>query len=101
MILVIPTDTEHTASLIPRYIPLDIINVTLYNEATQVESTPLNNYSITNGIMSVTFDFNFIKDDKYQLKIDDTNGIIYRGKLIATDQDPQEFKQTNDLYYYE
>ena len=40
-------------------------------------------------------------DDKYQLKIDDTNGIIYRGKLIATDQDPQEFKQTNDLYYYE
>jgi len=101
MIVVLPTDTEHTTTLIPRYTPLEAIVITLYNEATKEESTPLNNYSITNGMMSITFDFDFSENDKYQLKISDTAGIIYRGKLIATSQEPQEFKQAKDLYYYE
>jgi len=101
MIQVYPINTEHTLLLIGRYDTSKAIVLVLYNEATQEETTPASTYELLNGIMSVTFDFAFVENDKYQVKISDVDGIIYRGKLIATSQQPQEFKQTNELYYYE
>lgn len=87
--------------LIGRYSTSKAIVLVLYNEATQEQNTPISTYEIINGIMSVTFNFTFAENDKYQVKISDVDGVIYRGKLIATSQDTQEFTQTKDLYYYE
>ena len=51
--------------------------------------------------MTITFDYNFIENDKFTIKISDSNGVIYRDKLISTSQTTQDFKSTKDLYYYE
>jgi len=65
MIQVYPINTEHTLLLIGRYDTFKDIVLVLYNEATQEETTPASTYGFLNGIMSVTFDFSFVENDKY------------------------------------
>lgn len=101
MITVLPINATHTFLLIGRHDTSAAIVLTLFNEATTIETIPAATYTIINGIMSITFDFDFVENDKFQVKISDASGIIYRGKLVATSQEPQDFKQTNELYYYE
>jgi len=96
-----PNDTTHLIAIIPRYYVDGEIDLFLYNELTQVETTLTPIYVTQNGIMTLTFDFNFSENDKYQVKITDANGIIYRDKIFATSQITQDFKATNDLYFYE
>lgn len=94
-------NNSHHLNILPRYYPNLDITVTLTNEITQEETIVTAEYMTVNGLMGVSFDYNFIKGYKYQIKITNEDGVLYRDKIIATDQDPQEFKQTNDLYYYE
>lgn len=99
MITALPIYTTHTIEIIHRYEPTALVTLALYNEATELETIPANTHTITNGIMAITFDFTFEENDKYQVKVSDLDGILYRGKLIATSQDPQVFEQSKDLYY--
>ncbi len=103
MIVVNPEDTNHTFDIIPRYYPRDIV-LELYNEVTQVSEIVNQLFVVNDGIMTVsfTYTFTYIKEQaKYQIKLTDNNGVIFRGKLIATSQTPQDYKQTNNLYVYE
>ena len=102
MKLVNPIDITHLIAIIPRYNTNDDLILSLYNEATKTE-TIINNTSIyQNGILTITFNFNFSENDKYQIKVYDTiYNIIYRDKLFASSQDMQKFKATNELYFYE
>jgi len=100
MIVLNPNDTSHSFDIIPRYYPTDYINVFLYNEETKFTSV-VNTYSILNGIMTITFNYTFIEGAKYQIKIEDANGVVYRDKMFITSQNTQEFKATKDHYYYE
>ncbi len=95
-----PDNTTHTLKVIPRFYPNLDITVYLYNEATQVTETPSNTYNITNGKLNVTFDFTFVNKDRHQIKISEGEKVVYRGKLVTTNQDPQDFKLTDGLYYY-
>ena len=101
MKVVNPNDTTHVIKLIPRLYEITSIDLSLYNEATQVTTTVTDAYSITNGISTLTFDFTFEENDKYQFKLVNGSNVVYRGKLIATTQDTQEYKLTNGLYTYE
>ena len=101
MIQVLTTDLEHSISFIGRYEPTIECVLLLYNEATKIESIIANTFSTTNGITTLIFTHTFLENDKYQIKISDDDGIIYRGKLISSVQVAQDFKQTKDLYYYE
>ena len=101
MKVVDPNDTTHTIKLIPRFYGISSIDLSLYNEADQVTTTVTDAYSVTNGIATLIFDFTFLEDDKYQFKLVDGSTVIYRGKLIATSQEPQEYKLDNGLYSYE
>lgn len=98
---VLPIDTTHTIKILPRFYPIDVISLSLFNEGTQVTEVIAATYTISNGIMSVTFDFDFLENAKYQIKISENANIAYRGKLIASSQVPQEYKSANGLYYYE
>lgn len=100
MKIVSPNDTNHTISLIPRYYPTDAVVFTLYNESTKENTVIDNVYTIDNGVFTIYFDYNFENKDKFQIKIEDNN-IVYRGKLLVTNQETQEYKLTKDLYYYE
>ena len=95
-----PTDSTHTLSVVPRFYPNLAIVVYLYNEASKVETTPTNTYSISNGKLKIKFDFTFVDKDRHQIKITENDVVVYRGKLLTTTQEPQDYKQTDSLYFY-
>ena len=101
MKVVSPTDTTHNTILIPRYFPTNSLTLELYNEASQVVTTVANTYSTVNGNLTITYDYTFAESDKYRVVIKEGLEVVFRGKLIATEQEPDEYKLTNDLYYYE
>ena len=46
------------------------------------------------------FDYTFKENDRYQMKISENDVITFRGKIVATDQTPQQFKLTTGKYTY-
>jgi hypothetical protein len=99
MKVVNPNDTEHTLQLIPRFYPTDTLVFSLYNEFTKISTDVDNIYVVTDGNLFITFDFDFEDNSKYQIKITENDEVVYRGKLIATTQTPQDYKLTNNVYY--
>ena len=99
MNVVIPSNTTHTLKLIPRLYPNDTLVLSLFNEATQATEIVDNSYLVTDGNLFLEFDYVFIENSKYQIKITQNNEVVYRGKLIATSQTPQDYKLTNNVYY--
>lgn len=99
MKVVDPNNTTHNIRLIPRAY-LEPIVLELYNEVTQVETVVPNMAIVSDGILSISFGFTFSEGDKYQIKLSNGTEILYRGKLFATTQQPQQYKMTEGLYYY-
>ena len=100
MKVVNPNDTSHTLVLIPRYYPTDSITMSLFNETTQTSENVENEYGITDGNLFIGFTYTFTENQKFQIKLTDALGVVYRGKVIATSQEPQEYKLTHNAYYY-
>ena len=100
MIVVNSKNTVHTFDIIPRYYPRAIV-LELYNEVTQVSEIVNQLFVVNDGIMTVSFSYTFTEQAKYQIKLTDENGVVFRGKLIATSQTPQDYKQINNIYVYE
>ena len=101
MNIVNPTDTTHQLVIIPRYGEPTEVMFDLYNEETQTEESITNTFGYLDGYLTVSFDYDFIDGQKFQIKLTDTSVVIYRGKLMATTQTPQTFKASNELFYYE
>jgi len=95
-----PSNSTHTLNVIPRYYPSNILVVSLYNEASKVTTTPTSTYNVTNGKLNITFTFTFVDKDRHQVKVTEDDVVVYRGKLLTTTQEPQEFKLTDGLYNY-
>ena len=93
--------TSHTLVLIPRYTPTSSLTFTLYNEALKTSETVSNTYSVTDGKLSLLFTYTFAENDKRSFVLKESNEVVYRDKIIVTDQDSQDFKETNGLYIYE
>lgn len=101
MKIVNPDNASHSLILIPRFYPLGVLVLTLKNEVTQVQTEVDNIYLVTDGKMTITFDFKFYEGEKYEIKINENYNGVYRGMLKATTQELQNYKQTKDAYYYE
>jgi len=100
MKVVNPEDTEHIITLIPRYYPKENINLSLFNEATKVIENVDNTHTVTDGVLFLSFEYTFTENQKFQIKLNQDNEIVFRGKLIATSQTPQDYKLTNNVYFY-
>lgn len=100
MKIVLPANASHDIDLIPRFYPTGAVVLSLYNEATQVTTTPSNSYVVANGVWTITFTKTFIEDDKYQIKITEGTDVVFRGKLLATAQNVQAYKLTDGYYSY-
>ena len=100
MNVVNPNNTTHNLKIIPRANNIGILIFELFNEETKQVFLPTFTALFEDGYLTLTFDFNFVENQKFQIKI--YNDIIYyRGKLMATSQNTQTFKASKDLYYYE
>ena len=67
-------------------------------ESTDVENT----FNFENGKLSVVFDYDFRDEGRYEVVIynEDSTDVAYRGIFIATTQETQDYKLTNDKFYY-
>lgn len=98
-----PDNANHTFSFIPRFDVTGNMDLYIYNETTKETTTKSTvTYTLTDGVVDVSFTFTFTDKGKYQLKAVKNGGdVVYRGKAIATNQTPDEYKLTTDLYFYE
>lgn len=99
MIVVNPEDAEHTILIIPRFYPSDSITVSLYNEVTQETSTPANTYETVDGNTFITFEYDFLENQNFQLKVTEDTEVVYRDKIFATSQETENYKLTQNVYY--
>jgi hypothetical protein len=100
MKIVLPENTEHNLILIPRFYPSDTVVLQLTNEATNAKEDVRNTYTIDNGYMLVNFDYEFTEKQRFSIKIYDESGVVFRGKILATSQETQNYKQTLNVYEY-
>ena len=100
MVVVNSTEDTHRPKVVPRFAPSSIVVLELYNETTREVSTPSNLYLYIDGIMTFTFNFTFDEDSKYQMKVTEDGNVVFRGKLIAINQDAQNYDPSQGLYTY-
>lgn len=101
MKIVNPNNTNHEFKLIPRFYPSGELVLSLKNESTAIETTIANTYTILDGYLTINFDFTFKNKDRFQFNIFGDNDIVFRGKIYATSEETQDYKQTNGVYRYE
>ena len=98
-----PNDATHSVSIIPRFNDTTTVTMLITDEATKTEVLATSfTYVLTNGIGVAAFDNTLVEKSKYSFKLlDNGTEIIYRGKMLATTQETQDYKLTTDLYFYE
>jgi len=97
-----PNNQINTIKLIPRFKDVEAFDLLLINETTKEETTFfIDNYSYIDGVLVFDLDFATNEGDKYEFKLSILNEVLYRGKIFATSQEPQDFDLTKDLYIYE
>ena len=112
MKVVNPNSENHLITLISRYIPSENLVLNLLNKNTNIESNVsisllvgfgdvTNTYTIQNGYLNLNFSFEFREGEKYRIKITENSNVIYRGKLIATEEETQNYQTDNNEYHYE
>ena len=99
--IVNPNLTTHTIKLVPRFSTSNVLTLTI-TDSTLGTSTDLTTTYTTGGDykLALTFDYTFTNESSYQLKLTDsvTNEIVYRGLVLATTQNSQTYKLTENLY---
>jgi len=101
MKVVNPNDTEHLIVIITRFAIVGDLVLELYNEGTQLSEDVVSTSTTANGLTTITFDYTFKEDERYQMKVSDDVQIVYRDIIKSTSQNTQDFKSANGLYYYE
>lgn len=111
MKIINPNDANHTVKLIPRFYGYNDSSLffTIYDESTKQTVSIDAIWVLDNGIVTVSFNNNdilpilFIENGTYQITIldQDTDDVVYMGKLLATSQTTQSYKLTEGLYSYE
>jgi hypothetical protein len=98
MKVVVTTDTTHNIDFIPRFYTTNTVVLTLRNEVNYEYIVVSNSFAEVDGEYTITFDYTFKENDRFEFTITDGSDIVYRGKLISTVQTPQQYKLTTDLY---
>jgi hypothetical protein len=101
MKVVNPNDTEHLIVIITRFAIIGTLVLFLYNEETQVIEEVASVSTTENGLTTLTFDYTFKEDQRFQMRVNDDVQIVYRDIIKSTSQNTQDFKSANGLYYYE
>ena len=110
MKVISPDDTTHIIKLIPRFYEIGatlILNIQDESTTDKLnQSVTLGTFTVVDRYVNITFTdaeystLDFYENGKYQIRVTDvdTSEILYRGKMIATTQTPQDYKLTNGLY---
>jgi hypothetical protein len=86
MKIIYAENTTHVITLIPRYYPTGSVIVELENQTTRAKGNVTNSYTITDGIMTVTFEIVVKNKDNFYFTISKDGKIIYKGQIIVKDE---------------
>lgn len=100
MIVVNSLLDSHEVKIIPRYTPTLDISIEVYNETSREVDILETAYTYVNGKLILSFDYTFFEDYKYQVKITEESNVVYRGKIIAINQNTQDYDPSEGLYTY-
>lgn len=89
-----PNNTSHTLDFIPRFYIDESVVFELKNEVTKDKVTIENVSFLSNGILTLYFDYTFTNKQRFQIKLTQDSEVTYRGKLLVTEQETQEYKLT-------
>ena len=80
----------------------DFLSVVITDSFKDVSNSLDNTFEVLNGKLIITFDYDFRSESRYDVAVTyiNTSEVIYRGAMVATTQETQEYKLTNDKYYY-
>lgn len=101
MRVVNPDNIEHTIQIIPRDYNMGTTVMTIINEVDRSVYEPTHTVNTDGNFVSVTFTLETTEGSKYSFKISDETGTLYRGRLMATSQETQEYNLTTKYYSYE
>lgn len=99
----------HTINLVPRFDGFEDITkvvLTIYNESIrEFSNVTIISYVSLNGIYTLGFTidgYTILENDTFDIKlIENTNSkVLYKGKILATTQTPQDYELTDGLYTY-
>ncbi len=100
-----PNDSTHVIKVILRDTLSISADLFIYDEATRVEDSFALSKVDLDGISTITFlnanypNISFDEDSTYQIKIvSSASEVMYRDKMIATSQIPQDYKLTANEY---
>lgn len=96
-----PNDESHTITFVPRDYNIGTTTMTIINEGDKSETEASHVISNDGNYMYVIFDLIVSEGSKYSFKITDESSVVYRGRIIVTDQEPQEYDPTTKYYVYE
>ena len=80
----------------------DFLSVVVTDGFKDVSNSLDNTFDVLNGKLVITFDYDFRSESRYDIAVTYTNTleVIYRGAIVATTQETQEYKLTKDKFYY-
>jgi hypothetical protein len=100
MKVVDPNDTTHVIDIIPRYYGFVDAVLTLSSLADNVDEAVAYTSVLTNGVLAITFDYDFTERNKYTVKLIEIDEVVWRGQIFATDQATQDFDITKTYFTY-
>lgn len=92
---------ESEACLIP-IVQTDFLTVVITDSFKDLSTEVDNVFDVLKGKLVIDFDYDFRSESRYKTTITYTNTgeVIYRGILVSTTQDSQEYLLTKDKFYY-
>lgn len=101
MTILRPSLTAQDITIIPRYQPsnLEFFRLNFLNEETQEElSVSVSDINYVNGYLTLTFDFECLESESFNLEIKEGDNVLFRGKAFATDEeDLENYKLSKNL----
>ena len=93
---------ENNGSCIKDSIQEDFLSVVITDSFKDVSNSLDNTFEVLNGKLIITFDYDFRSESRYDVAVTyiNTSEVIYRGAMVATTQETQEYKLTKDKFYY-
>jgi len=100
MKILLPSATSHTIPMKPRINVTDVLSVVIKNEAKGTVTTVVPTYTLSHGIMLLTFTLVGLEGETFTVKLLQATAIVYRCKLFFTAQPAQNYKITKNKYIY-
>jgi len=98
--MIVNTDnTTHEIKVTPRFFPCTTIEMHIKDSFRDVVTVVSCDYREYNNLLYVTFDHSFNDESNYQIKITNSESeIVFRGEILSTTQDTQDYSLTHNKY---